>query len=66
MPRCPRTMTEPQWSAYKARIIREAHEQQAATIRRAFSGLLALLALLARAFAQPSFRSSNKQKLEHR
>lgn len=63
MPRCPRTMTEPQWSAYKARIIREAHEQQAATIRRAFSGLLALLA---RAFAQPSFRSSNKQKLEHR
>jgi len=63
MPRCLRTMTEQQWSAYKARIVREAHELQAATIRRAFSGLLALLA---RAFARPSVHLPNKQKLEHR
>lgn len=51
MPRCPRTVTDKQWSAYKARIIREAREEQAAAIRRVFSGLLALLA---RALAWPS------------
>lgn len=59
---CPRKMTAQQWSDYKARIIREAHELQAATIRRAFSGLLAILV---RPFASSS-PIFHKQKLEHR
>ena len=45
---CPRTMTQQQWSAYKARIIREAHQQQAAVIRAAFACLFASIARLVR------------------
>ncbi|MFZ5731377.1 MAG: RSP_7527 family protein [Pseudomonadota bacterium] len=59
---CPRQMTPQQWSDYKARIVREAHELRAAAIRRAFSGLLAILA---RPFASSS-PILHKQKLEHR
>lgn len=64
MPRCPRTMTQQQWSAYKARIIREAHEQQAAVIRAAFVRLCTGIVRLAkmRRVLQPLQR----QELERR
>lgn len=56
----PKTMTQQQWSAYKARILREAHQLQAATIRAAFSHLFAAAANLARR-SRPQHRQQKRE-----